>query len=242
VDKSVTANYQTLQLNADFSVFITENPAHFKLSDQDSHLIEHLWSEEIKRCGPHLFNGQLLCHVRHDASKLIGQFVQYKHYLAVLREPELRKKIPINALGISGMTFSGPHVLIGKRAAFVTDFPGWYECAPSGGLDPAMAVKGVIDPKTPFVRELLEETGIAEKDVLSTRVLRLIYDNDTHLYEIHAVITVDETLATKKLPASEEYQELLWVTKEKIGEFLNKHVGKIVPLSEYLLTNLSHAS
>lgn len=232
------SDYQTFDIQADFNIRIVEDVVAFELSDLDKAEVERIWHEEMRLKGEKLFNGRMLCYLKHDCHTLYGHFVEYKHYIAVLRQPQLRTKIPIDTLGASGITFSGGSVLWGKRASFVTEYAGYYECAPSGGLNPGMVVAGEIPVDMPFEQELHEETGLAKNLIQDIRVTSLIYDKKSFLYEIVATIELDESASQKGLAPTDEYEELVWVDMSALSAFFEKHRGKILPMSYYLLTNV----
>lgn len=230
-------DYQTFAVAKDFQIKIEASQGAFQLSDVERALIEQVWEEELRLKSGKLFNGQMLCYVRHDAHCLYGRFISYKEYIAILRRPALRAAMPIDLLGISGITLSDGAILWGKRASFVTDYAGYYECAPSGGLNPGMAFDGFIPSRVPFEQELAEETGITSDKVKGISLSRLVYNPKAHLYELVAAIELEDGMRQASLPASEEYDELLWVDISALPSFFQQHAGKILPMSDYLLTS-----
>lgn len=227
-------SYQTFLLSCDFQIKIEDAALQFQLSDHEAELIERIWQEEVRLKGDKLFNGQMLSYLRHNSHELHGCFVDYKYYLAVLRQPSLRDKIPIETLGVSGLTISDGWLLWGKRASFVTEYAGYYECAPSGGINPEMAIGGMVPTHIPYEVELLEETGISKEQVTGISPVCLVYDVNVHLYECVARIEVDPCLRRMKMSASEEYDELVWVEISKLAHFLDNDEVNILPMSRFL--------
>lgn len=230
-------NYQTFMIDHNFRIEVVESADVIKLSDDDLKRVEAVWEQEKQLKGDRLFDGRLLCYIEHGGDYLRGAFISYKIYLAVLKDPTLRAALPIKALGISGITRSGPYTLWGKRASFVSGFAGFYECAPSGGLSHEMVKGGNIRVEEPFIQELTEETGIQHRSIKNIQPLALVFDDDASLFEVIASIEVDSSLAKGKLSPSDEYEELLWVSDSDQQTFFNSHSGKILPMSHYLLTS-----
>src|ERR1700722_921126 len=107
-------DYQTFKLTPQFRLEVAESPRGFTLSDYDKARVEMLWQEELMARPSDLYNGQLLNFVSLDGMRLLGEFVEYKFYLAQLRDPELQPFLQIAPICISGLTFSGNKVLIGR--------------------------------------------------------------------------------------------------------------------------------
>lgn len=230
-------NYQVFSLAKDFHIQIDENRAPFNLSAEERQEIEDIWCHEQSLKGNRLFNGKLLCHAHLDAHVLEGFFISYKEYIAVLRQPRLRASLPINTLGASGITISDGAILWGKRAGFVTAYPGYWECAPTGGLSPEMLSQERISLARPFELELEEETGIRKEDVLSIIPRAIVFDKSAHLYELVAFIKLKDSLRSVELAASDEYEAFQWIDFSKLPAFFEQHKGEILPMSHYLLTS-----
>lgn len=231
--QSGSIDYQTFSLGPNFRIVVDRTP-HFSLSDDERRLVEEIWQEEQRRKGSHLFNGRILCYSSHDTDQLVGYFIDYKDYIAVRQRPALREKMPINLLGASGLTIASASVLWGKRASFVTAYPGYYECAPSGGLNPEMVHHEAFSPHLPFEMELLEETGLAKESIKKISVRSLVHDSNTNLYELVGMIELDEAVLNQKMKGSHEYDELLWIEISNLPAFFASQKEKILPMSAFL--------
>src|SRR5262249_31068369 len=131
-----------------------------RLSDVEQAAINTLWNEAQKQFGGRLFNGQLYSFVSLKNGVLTGNFVDYKFYIAQLRNPKFKTLFNISPVAISCICCCQNKILIGKRSAFVTEYPNCYELSPSGGIDPSAAINGKIDLIKQTLVELEEEAAI----------------------------------------------------------------------------------
>ncbi|MCE5318710.1 MAG: NUDIX domain-containing protein [Parachlamydia sp.] len=228
-------DYQTFKLTPQFRIEVAESPRGFTLSDYEKARVEMLWLEEVAAHPSTTFNGQILNFLSLEGERLLGEFVDYKFYLAQLRDPQLQPSLQITPVTISGLTFSGNKVLFGRRSQEVTQYRGLYEAVPSGGIDPHALQGGQIDLKEQFQRELWEETGISVTEVKGIQPFLLVYDPSTHMYEICAVIEVNYPVVSEERKPTAEYQEFIWVSKSEMKSFTAKHSAEFVPFSLYLL-------
>lgn len=230
-------DYQTFKIQPDFQILIDEEAAPFRLTDAEAGVVEGIWQAEKRLKGDKLFNGRILCCTKHDSASLRGCFIDYKDYIAVLRSPSLRSALPVDLLGISGVVIADKAVLVGRRASYVTEYPGFYECVPSGGINPEMCRDGRVDPKVPFEHELVEEAGISKEDIVAFTLTGLVYDARAHLYEVTALIQLRPDLRRRPLAPSDEYAELFWVEFSELPAFFHDHGENLLPMSHYLLTS-----
>lgn len=227
--------YQTFPLSSQLRIIIEEPAVPFTLSESENRCVEDVWEAEMQLKHGNLFNGQLLCYSKHTEDCLYGYFTDYKHYIAFLRNPYLRSLIQICPLGISAMTISGSRILLGKRGAYVTQYPGYYECAPSGGLSKEMVNGNEIRFSKPFEEELYEETGIDQKSIQAVTPKYLILDAKSSSYEIIASMELSQSVGELTLNPTDEYETLIWVDIHHLSEFINDRSINILPLSQYLL-------
>lgn len=227
------SNYQTIWLPADFSFRLKSSGAKNKLSDATLESVESIWDSEQQRRGKKLFNGKVLSLIECDESGLVAEFVEYKQFLAYLREPSLRKELGIKPLSLSCFTHTSQSVLFGRRSKSVSQYPLWYELPPSGSFDPACVIGESIDVLGQALRELTEETGLLAADVQKMHSFALIDDAGTGLTEICVDITIVPDKDQSPLPSTPEYDTLQWVPRVDLTDFLQSH--RIIPFSLYLL-------
>lgn len=228
-------NYQTFKITSKFAVVAVDASRKMELSDDDRRLVESIWESELKRSQGHLFNGKLLSMLTWDDLHLVGEFVEYKYYIAQLRAPELKNKLQIRPVSISGMTYAADKILIGLRSETVFQHPLWYELAPSGGVDAGMVSEGRVDILKQFEIELIEETGLQPSDIQSIDPFALIYDEQSHSFEIGAAIQIQPVRAGISA-ASDEYVRFFWIAEKDLSPFIAQHRSKIIPLSLHLLS------
>jgi 8-oxo-dGTP pyrophosphatase MutT (NUDIX family) len=231
-------DYQTFNWTAAFRLEVAESPRGFILSDYEKAHIERLWQEELAARPSQLFNGQLLNFVSFEEERMVGEFIDYKFYLAQLRDPLMQPLLQIAPICISGMTLSGEKLLIGRRAHGVSQYPDAFEAVPSGGIDPHAQRDHQIDLLDQFERELWEETGISVTEIKRIRPFLIAHDLSTQLYEICAQIDVNYTVVSEERSPTEEYQEFIWVPRMELKAFIQKHESEFVPFSLYLLRYL----
>lgn len=227
-------DYQTWPLSPNFLFKKGVSRGKKELSDEVHQAVEDIWQKE-QALRQNIFNGQVLSLVHFDRQELIGEFIEYKLYLAYVREPEIRKLLGIQPLSISCITHTKNAVLFGKRSKAVTQYPLCVELVPSGGIDPE-ALKGeYLDIRGQALRELTEETGLSETDVEKITPIALVFDPKTGIYEICLDIVIVSGRDKFPLPPTQEYGSLTWVSKSSLPTFLEKFRKKIVPLSAYLI-------
>lgn len=229
-------NYQTLRLAPNFRFRLDASHERMRLSDVDLQAIEDLWQREQTQRNKTLFNGKVLSLLSFDQTGLIAAFVEYKHLIAYLRDPHLRKVMGITPLSLSCLTHTDRAILIGRRSNVVSQYPGWYELAPSGGID-AKVVKGdSIDVIAQALVELEEETGLSRNDVTEAKPFALVHELDTGIAEICVDLSIHPGKEGSVLPPTPEYDELLWISALGLPAFIQSHQKQIIPLSLHLLS------
>lgn len=227
-------DYQTQFISHDFFIEVSSPPV-LELSDSLQQTIENCWKEEKERQGDQLFNGKLLSLISYDAGHLVGYFVEYKRYIAQLRNPNLAEVLKIKPVCVCGITSSKDHLLIGLRSSTVTQYPSLYDLAPSGGVDPVSLEGNSINLKKQLEQELMEETGLSNEKVLSIKPFVLFDTFSQPCIEICATIEMRPEALHLTKPAIEEYTELLWVEKSRLREFMTAYRHQFVPIAYYLL-------
>lgn len=227
-------NYQTFKITSDFTIYVAPYSRGFTLSDHEKLLIENIWrNEQLTR--PTLFNGQILNVVEATPSKIEGEFIDYKYYLAQEKDPRCKELLNIKPLSISGLTTAGDKVLIGLRSTQVTDYPNFFETVPSGGIDPRALKDDHIDIHKQFQLELWEETKISVTDVKNVILNGLAYDKQLDRFELYATLQVSYTILKEELDLSAEYKSLRWISKSELPAFVKKNQQQLVPFTLFLL-------
>lgn len=170
---------------------------------------------------PGLFNGQVLSAVGLKHATLRVRPVEYRWYVAQREHASLRALLDVQPVGVSGLVFTTDGcVLLGRRAADVTQYPGFWEAAPSGSLD-ARSIVGAteeegaeaLDVEACVRSELYEEAGLMGDDVGVVRAEALLFDDAERTYDIAHVIelTMPSPLLRERLGdvGRCEYSELV---------------------------------
>ncbi len=228
-------HFQVHQLSSSFTIEVLPYARGFTLSDHEKILIENIWNHELNRRPSNLYNGQILNVVSFSPDKMVAEFVDYKYFLAQLRDPNFEPVLELRTVGISGVTTVVDKVLIGRRSATVSTFPNCYELVPSGGIDPSALVGDKIDFVKQFEVELWEETGISVTEIKEIRPMVLVYDENLKMYDLCAEIIVNYSVLKEFIDPSEEYEDIEWIPKSEIGREIRRHKKDFVPLSLLLL-------
>lgn len=234
--KHEITNYEVITIGPDFEVIVLENEHPPIPSKTDAITIERCWSEAQDKRGGSLFNGKLLNYIAFDNGKLTGKFVDYKLYIAQLAIPKLEQSLHIQPISISCIcSFKGKQ-LLGKRSQKVTEFPGYYELVPSGGIDLSNVVKGRVDLLSQALQELEEETSFGREQVKSMVPFALVRELSSGRCEVCIKIDLDsdKTSEKNKLENGVEYSELLWMSPKELQLFAEHNEKLCVPFSLFL--------
>jgi hypothetical protein len=232
--------YQTLWTGFPTAITIDPKGQDKDLPESIQQAIATCWEEQQQRCQGQLFNGWLFS-VTDDAEKTLrGHFVPYSWYIAWQHNSIVRAQLPLCPLGISGITYAGDVVLIGRRSMTVAYYAGAYEFVPSGAVDSAsLCADGAsIDLIGLFQRELAEEAGIPAGAIEAIEPLAVVRDQQNHTIEICAALRVTQVALQAAQPEVLEYSELQALPSSVMMAFLAKQKNT-VPLTLYLSHYLS---
>ncbi|MCU1279435.1 MAG: hydrolase, partial [bacterium] len=200
--------------------------------------VDASWTEEL-RAHPNRFDGPLLSYLGRDGNRLRGRFIPYRQFLAQRRSPSLRGRLGVVPLAVTGLVVCEGHVAWARRGDAVTQYPGWWELVPSGGIDRAqLRSDGTVDHVAQLLRELHEETGIAPSLVTRTAPLALVHDRCDDVVDIATLVEVAaaaRTIAEQTVArGGAEYRALRWVARGDLAAFLAAAADPIVPCSRAL--------
>jgi HAD superfamily hydrolase (TIGR01509 family) len=205
--------------------------------------VDQIWQREMAQ-NPRLFNGKILAYSHHETDgshvTLFGRVVEYKQFLAQLREPSL--PLGIHGLGVSGLTIlrdpGARTLLFGVRSDTVTQYPGYLELLPSGSIDTSVIREdSTIDFHETLRRELEEESGIRRDRLRSTRDLCVIHDRLDRVYDAGVLLDLDAAPreVTNAFPATSEYVGPYFVRVDDLSRFIQDHGHAMVPTSVALI-------
>ena len=111
----------------------------------------------------------------------------------------------VRPLGVKAITTCGDRVLLGRRADWVHQYPGQWEFAPGGGVEPGCR------PDEVLLRELAEETGCTAAG--SPLAVALLLDEEARSWElVHRLEVESANLG----PETDEYAELRWCVIDEL--------------------------
>ena len=225
--------YGTIVINSKFSIELQPSTSYSFLSDAKKSLIQTIWEQEQKRRDGKLHEGAILSVISYDSSSLVGQFVPYKYYLAQSCDPSLKPDLKIVPVSLCGMTLIGDDIIIAKRAPWVSQYPNFYELAPSGGVRPPGRDLDAVNLKIQLLDELKEEIGMDDSHVKSVKFFSLVHDEKEDTIELCAEIRLKPSKLI--LTSTSEYSQVITVPCQELESFVKDHHQDFVPLSLLLL-------
>ncbi|MCP4758971.1 MAG: NUDIX domain-containing protein [Planctomycetes bacterium] len=209
-------------------------PAIVSLGDRewlpDPHLreeAERRWSD-MQASNPKLYDGKMIqvagVHRNGAGGAVIQGFPCDFRWYAVQSEADetgSSHDCMCRPLGVKGVTFCNGRVLLGRRAPWTTWQAGYWELAPSGGVEPGNS------PEEALTNEFAEEIG---RVLASTpRAEAVMFDPNTRTWEV--VLSVE--MPTDDIGFNTgEYEEFAWVNPSEIPE-------NTTPIAERILHLLS---
>lgn len=195
----------------------------------EEQLANEIWSEALKEKS-YLFNCDVASYLSHEllpnGTLLITCFPsQYKYVFAHLHHRRLNLAVPI---GISAVTIDkSGKILLGKRSEHVSEYQGYYEFVPSGGIS-LQNIAGTLYLEQ-IKTELLEETGINSINIKDITTFGLIYDRTYNVFDICVKLILDCNIDPETL-ISTEYTAFILMDSVVLKEFIR--LKPIVPTSE----------
>lgn len=233
-------NYYFHPLDPNFEIHV--NPSlDLILSDDLNQLIDACWESECKKRGQLLFNGTLFSATSHSSKSMQGHFIPYKIYVAWTRLAEVRPRLDVHPVGLTGITRSGSSLLLGRRTLQMAHYPGLYECAPAGGVDATFVKDSKIEYAELLLHELEEETPLSRADVikLTPKAICERRGEDYSGFELLLDVALDKKCVSQSLSSTKEYQQLLWLDPEQLTKFFLEKADELVPTTRRIIERLS---
>jgi hypothetical protein len=203
--------------------------------------VDELWAQERDR-RPQLTDGTILSVQGIEAGVVQAQPCPYRLFVARERDTALRDALGIQPIGVSGILLLGRgdavRVVVGRRAADVTEYPGALELVPSGGIDLSfVGADGVVDTAGCLLAELEEEVGIERTAVDETQTLGLALDRGQQGYDVCIAIRASNGHVIE-LP---EYAETMVLDGAAAAALLSTDDDYVVPTSRAILATARRA-
>jgi hypothetical protein len=187
--------------------------------------IEDIWASH----GQGRFNGSMFAVDEVSPAKISGTKTEYKNFLAQKSEPSLFEQLQIRVLAVSGIVECADGFILGQRSADVTQFAGYLEFAPSGGLD---VKEGSVDPVAQIYAELKEELGV-ESPATHHEIFVLIENTETHVLDLGIYLDFRylgfSEIQRKHAQTGLEYTALVCHKEDALERLFEEH--EIVPES-----------
>jgi hypothetical protein len=220
------------------TVVLLDSTVTLPLSIQSE--VEQLWQAEQRRCGKPLSNGRILSAVEISPLRIRGRVVEYRHLIAQRARPELFDVLRVRPVAVSGVLECADGIVLGRRAATMTQDAGLWELVPSGGIDTSSVPVGAeVDYRAQILTELHEEIGIDAEWVTSIRPFCLVDDLDSHVLDIgiamESPLSAGAVLKLHREAATGEYDELRVVDRAEVGRFIQGEASQLVGVSAMLI-------
>lgn len=208
--------------------------------------IEETWRREKSERGDQLFNEPLFTVIGRGKRRLEGCFVDYKWFLAQLRDPTLYPHLGIHCLAVSGLLECDAGVVFGLRSGATSQDQGRWELVPSGGIDRgSQCADGRVSCQRQLLIELEEELGLPQAEVTPPEPFLLVEDSETHVIDIgmhvRSLIPGEALMRRFGALASREYDELIVVPRLSLPGFLAQQGDRVVAVSRALLQGCSES-
>lgn len=235
--KNISQEYQlncfTLEKTNEISLNLVSHQPNYNNSQKET--IETIWKKHSKT--KELFDGEIICyksHVKKNGKVLIDCYIsQYKYYFSQLQKPELN--LEIYPIGVSGVIIdSNNNTIVGLRNN-VTEYKGFYEFVPSGGISSSKIEGGVILHNEQLIEEFLEETKI--KMIPKIEPFCFIFDRNNGVYDICSRLLVDQPLENLIVNNQNlEYKTFEILRLKDLSNQIKKN--RFVPTSRVMLNNI----
>ena len=196
------------------------------LSSDQQRAAQELWRHATMQ-NPSLFDGTMLSYLSHriERDKMVIEccLTRYSYFLAQLRDPTL--ELALFPLTVSGVIVDEQrNTLVGKRASHVTEYQGWYEFVPSGGISADKVERKRVLFRKQLEEEFQEEVGLPLARIRAIEPRSLLFDVAHRLYVISCAITLTGDLKTSRpMRRCREHEALHVVPRAKLSGFMQEH-------------------
>lgn len=213
--------------------------------------VSKLWDCANEKRGGALFNGRLLsisaASEAPSAGTVVGEFTEYRRFLAQLEDPSLYGELQVNPLAVTGLIDCADGILIGKRGEVTEDAEYW-EVLPSGGVgELCVSDSGEVDLASQLRREFEEEVGKGLPGFVNVSPAFWMLEESTHVVDIVLRATVKSTLTEVlqrfKANKNREYEAVDAISLYSVADKLKneRHIfsNTTICILEALLADLS---
>ena|GEM_PF-3586911 len=214
------------------------------LTELQHRAVDEVWQRAVAELGDALYDAPILVYRGHetagDLTTIHGVYQPYRYYYA--RYHCDRLDYELEPIGVSGLiVFSEGRaraVALGRRSENVTQYPGRWECVPSGGVDDSCArPDGTVDFTAMLLHEFEEEACLPAERARRVVPFAVIYDVLARTYDVccEMTVTADRDELTGAMSDSDEYTEVMVVTEDELEDCLRRLGDELIPLSRAIL-------
>ncbi|MDF1749157.1 MAG: hypothetical protein P1V34_09830 [Alphaproteobacteria bacterium] len=197
------------------------------ISPEDMALSDRIWNQLLMEF-PHLKKGSILIAKKVDPPIFHVAEAPYQLFAAARRDAELANRLKIQPIAVSGILMCQDGLVLGKRANWVTQYPGFWEMVPSGGV--TLQPNGNVDIERQIQDELWEEIGISNANIGAP--LGWVYDTESGVIDFVMPISTQLRMSElQKLTRSDEYSDIKVV--QNIATFLDQ-THNILPVTRFI--------
>ncbi len=205
--------------------------------------VDKVWSEAQEEQGNGLSNGSIFSVTDIVGSLVRGRFVEYKHFVAVRRRPDLFAALQVRPLAVTGLSRCDGGIILGCRSDRVTQDQGLWEFVPSGGVDrSSRRADGFIDVARQIERELREETGLDPSLIANVSLRYVIEDSSSHVFDIVAdvalQVSAERAMSALNQASQDEYESFKVLDADGRRLFFERSQERLAPLSRYIAEDL----
>ena len=219
------------------------------LAPELARLADDAWRGAIEHAKSPLFDAPILtvAQLTDDSPRsidVVGRFVPYRYFYAQREAAGADFGIrPIAVSGLSVLIDQGvAYAIIGRRSDDVTQFPGWLELVPSGGISQRFAgANHDVNYTGQLAAEFTEETGLPASAISSIVAFALVFDAPHRTYDIACRVDVqgagiDRHAVRAAFARSGEYAAAPeFVPVAELRDFSARHAAELVPTSAALI-------
>jgi hypothetical protein len=214
--------------------------------------VEREW-ERARLCHPSLYNGAVFTADSITPDRVEGHWTEFKRVVAQMRAPSLVRQIALRPVSVCGILLCWPEanigqecqrsVTFGRRAAGSLFQPGLWQIAPGGSLDrSSLNASGQPDWRMQIIAELREEIGVPEEAITSANPICMVEYPEIHAVELGIALycrySDPGVIACHRREGNGEYEELMQVPLDKVGDVLASRANELSPSTSHILTSL----
>lgn len=206
------------------AITIEVRRAALPTSTEQHALTEEAW-QTLCAQNPRYFDGRILSFESYDAARgtVTARDVAYR-----LHAVRSTVNSGVAFFGVTGLLRVAGRYMIGKRADSVHDYPGQWEFAPCGGIDPPPAGQDILSPDEiaqELRREAREELGI-DLSATDPAPIALVHDEPVGSTDLMMLIDLSNQPVTT---GNWEYAETRWLTLIEIQALQGAEDESVIP-------------